>query len=150
MTKLDGESSAETQVCQDNAPPSALRSSLMAKVKSKNTKPELAVRSAAHRLGYRFRLHKKDLPGTPDIVFSQKRKVIFVHGCFWHRHPGCRKASTPKTRAAFWNEKFEANIARDQRNVTALEADGWQVLTLWECEVRDENILRSKLKMFLD
>jgi DNA mismatch endonuclease, patch repair protein len=134
---------------QADSPPSAARSAMMRKVKSKNTSPEIAVRSLVHALGYRFRLHRRDLAGTPDLVFPGKRKVIFVNGCFWHRHPKCKKASTPKTRSAFWERKFAANLARDEQNLAALKADGWTVLTIWECEVRDERILRAVLNEFL-
>jgi DNA mismatch endonuclease (patch repair protein) len=121
------------------------RSRLMARVKGKNTKPELIVRRGLHRLGYRFRLHRGDLPGRPDIVLPKYRTAIFVHGCFWHRHPGCSKASTPKTRADFWLDKFATNVARDGRNVEALEAGGWQVLIVWECETKDMAALTSRL-----
>ena len=117
----------------------------MARVKGKNTKPELLVRHALHALGYRFRLHRGNLPGRPDIVLPKYRTAIFVHGCFWHRHPGCSKATTPKTRTDFWQDKFETNIARDRRNVVALEDDGWQVLTVWECETRQIEGLGRRL-----
>ena len=120
------------------------RSRIMARVRGKNTKPELLVRRALHRLGYRFSLHKGALPGRPDIVMPKYRTAIFVHGCFWHRHPGCRKASTPKTRAEFWQNKFDANVARDGRNRVDLIAAGWHVLTVWECETKtiEETIAR--------
>jgi DNA mismatch endonuclease (patch repair protein) len=106
----------------------------MAKVGGRDTKPELLVRRALHRKGLRYRLHRRDLPGTPDIVLPRHKLVIFVHGCFWHRHTACRRCTTPKTRAAFWAAKFDANLERDQRNVRSLEADGWKVATVWECE----------------
>lgn len=112
------------------------RSALMAKIRSKDTKPELAVRSLLHRLGYRFRLHRRDLPGSPDIVLPKHRTVIFVHGCFWHRHAGCRHATTPATRARFWRLKFEGNMARDRRVKAALRRGGWRVVTIWECDVK--------------
>jgi len=140
---------ARTDNTPDDAPPTPARSYLMARVKGKNTKPELIVRSAAHSLGYRFRLHKRDLPGTPDIVFAGRRKVIFVHGCFWHRHDQCHKASTPKTRRSFWENKFQANMARDQRNVQMLQNEGWKVLTVWECQVRNLSALKEVLHNFL-
>ena len=108
----------------------------MAAVTSKNTQPEVAVRRFLHALGYRFRLHRKDLPGKPDIVMPKLRTCIFVHGCFWHRHTGCRYATTPKTRSEFWKAKFSRNVERDLENVQALEALGWKVLVVWECEVR--------------
>lgn len=109
----------------------------MSRVTGKDTKPELAVRRIAHSLGLRFRLHKRDLPGRPDLVFPKHRLAVFVHGCFWHRHEGCRLASTPKTRADFWQAKFETNVARDAAAAEQLAALGWNVLVLWECETRD-------------
>ncbi|WP_242415542.1 very short patch repair endonuclease [Sphingomonas panni] len=121
------------------------RSELMRRVKGKDTKPELVVRRLLHKLGYRFRLHRKDLPGRPDIVLPKFRTAIFVHGCFWHRHPGCRKASTPKTRADFWQAKFDANVARDERNVADLSSAGWMVVTVWECETKSIDDLRVQL-----
>lgn len=125
------------------------RSALMARVGPKDTTPELAVRRLLHRLGYRFRLHRRELPGSPDLVFQGRRKAIFIHGCFWHRHPGCKAASTPKTRADFWVRKFEDNIARDARNTAALEADGWRVAVVWSCETRNVETLTIKLSAFL-
>lgn len=121
----------------------------MGRVRGKNTGPEVMVRRIAHALGYRFRIHRRDLPGTPDLVFSGKRKAIFVHGCFWHRHPGCRKASTPMTRSEFWQAKFARNVERDARNERELRAAGWDVLTVWECETRDVETLSSTLCAFL-
>lgn len=108
----------------------------MAGIKGKDTKPELMVRRFLHAHGYRYRLHQADLPGKPDIVLSRLRVCIFVHGCFWHRHFGCKYATSPKTRPDFWEAKFAANVARDQQSRAALEAAGWRVLTLWECELR--------------
>ena len=125
------------------------RSALMGRVPGKNTKPELVVRREAHALGYRFRLHRKDLPGTPDLVFPRLRKALFVHGCFWHRHEGCSRTTTPKTRAAYWQEKFERNVQRDRRNVAMLEALGWKVLVIWECETFDRSVLVESLSSFL-
>ena len=118
----------------------------MAQVKGKNTKPELIVRRVLHALGYRFRLHRGDLPGRPDIVLPKHKTAIFVHGCFWHRHPGCAKSSTPKTRVDFWQDKFETNIARDARNVKALKNAGWKVLIVWECETRLIDALSTQLE----
>jgi len=115
----------------------AERSALMSRIRGADTKPELVVRSALHRAGFRFRLHGRSLPGRPDIVLPKYGTVIFVHGCFWHRH-GCRLASEPRTRRDFWRAKFAANVARDSRNARALRALGWRVLTVWECALRTE------------
>jgi len=109
----------------------------MAAIKSKDTNPEKAVRSALYKKGYRFRLHRRDLPGTPDIVLFRYKTVIFVHGCFWHQH-GCRHTSTPKTRKAYWNEKFASNDKRDKKNTAELRRNGWKVVVVWECEIRDD------------
>jgi len=109
----------------------------MARVAQKGSQPEMVVRRALHGLGYRFRLHRRDLPGSPDLVLVRQRLAIFVHGCFWHRHPGCKHTTSPKTRAAFWEAKFAANIARDQRVTTTLQSLGWRVNVVWECETRD-------------
>lgn len=124
----------------------AERSVLMAGIRNRDTGPELTVRRVAHRLGYRFRIHRRDLPGTPDLVFPGRRKVVFVHGCFWHRHTNCRLAYEPKSNVEFWQEKFRANVARDQRVSSALQAEGWSNLTIWECEVRDPIGLAQKLE----
>jgi DNA mismatch endonuclease, patch repair protein len=124
------------------------RSRNMAKIKGKNTKPELAVRSLLHGLGYRYHLHRNDLPGRPDIVFSNRKKAVFVHGCFWHQHPGCSAARVPKTRIEFWTEKLKANVDRDGRHVKALEQGGWKTLVVWECKVRDP-LLKPSLLEFL-
>lgn len=121
----------------------------MRSVRQKKTKPEMAVRSALHGLGYRFRANARGLPGSPDLAFTARRKAIFVHGCFWHRHPGCRLASMPKTRVGFWEEKFARNVERDARKVADLEAKGWKALTVWECQTRDMEGLMSELIGFL-
>ena len=121
------------------------RSELMANIRARDTAPELAVRHIAHRIGLRFRLHRNDLPGRPDLVFPKHRLAVFVHGCFWHRHEGCRHASTPKSRIAFWTEKFAANVERDARQEAALRALGWRVLVIWQCETRDEAAVERKL-----
>lgn len=125
----------------------------MALVKGKHTKPELRVRRRAHALGYRFRLHRRDLPGSPDLVFPGRRAVVFVHGCFWHRHPepGCWRARLPKSRLDFWVPKLEANVARDAASLAALEALGWRVLTVWECETTPSRraALDARLRAFL-
>jgi len=112
------------------------RSWNMSRIRGRNTGPELRLRSLLHRAGFRFRLHANQLPGSPDIVLPKYRTVIFVHGCFWHRHPGCRNATMPSTRREFWREKFDGNVGRDLRNQAALEAAGWTVLTIWECELK--------------
>ena len=120
----------------------------MQAVKSKNTTPELAVRSLLHRMGYRFRLHRRDLPGTPDIVFPGRRSAIFVHGCYWHAH-GCRIGQPPKSRLDYWQPKLEANKARDRRKLADLEGAGWDVLVVWQCELRDTAALTERLGKFL-
>jgi len=120
----------------------------MQAVRSKDTAPEIAVRSLLHGMGYRFRLHRKDLPGTPDIVLPGRRAAIFVHGCFWHGH-GCRIGQLPKSRLDYWLPKIEANRERDRRKGGALEAAGWRVLTVWQCEIRDLDVLQERLWIFL-
>jgi DNA mismatch endonuclease (patch repair protein) len=122
-----------------------VRSRIMSSVKQKNTGPETIVRQTLHALGFRFRLHKRGLPGTPDIVLSKYKTVIFIHGCFWHRHSGCAKATMPKTRVDFWQEKFYRNVERDRRNQLDLLATGWNVIVVWECETRDLTRLRERL-----
>lgn len=124
------------------------RSALMARVRSRNTKPEIVVRRVTHALGYRFRLHRHNLPGTPDLVLPRLHKVIFVHGCFWHRHHGCARTTTPKTRAAYWRAKFAANVERDARKERQLKALGWNVLIVWECETFDPITLAHRLRAF--
>ena len=121
------------------------RSAMMARIRGRDTAPELAVRRIAHRMGLRFRLHRKNLPGRPDLVFPKHRLAVFVHGCFWHRHEGCRYASTPKSRAAFWTEKFAANVKRDARQEAALRTLGWQILVIWQCETKDEAAVERRL-----
>jgi len=125
------------------------RSWNMSRIHSGNTKPEIIVRSLLHRMGCRFRLHRKDLPGKPDIVLPKYRTVIFVHGCFWHRHSGCRYAYTPKSRINFWEEKFSRNIERDHEAKDKLKILNWKVLTIWECETRDMQSLITKLKTII-
>ncbi|MQW06366.1 DNA mismatch endonuclease Vsr [Sinorhizobium meliloti] len=132
----------------DRFPPEH-RSWLMSRISQKNTMPEMKVRKAAHALGFRFRLHRKDLPGKPDVVFPSRKAAIFVHGCFWHQHPGCRKASIPETRKDFWLAKLQRNVHRDVENVEALTTRGWKVLIVWECETRDTDILTGSLLRFL-
>lgn len=114
------------------------RSEIMRRVRSKGTRPEMAVRKALHALGYRFRLYGTKLPGSPDIVFPSRKTVIFVHGCFWHRHSKCSRATTPKTRTEYWQEKFVKNVARDIAVQASLAAIGWKVHVIWECELKKD------------
>ena len=127
----------------------AKRSEVMSRIRGKDTTPELQVRSIVHRLGYRFRLHAKDLPGSPDLVLPRLGTVIFVHGCFWHRHRGCRYATTPSTRRAFWQAKFDANVARDKRTAASLRHLGWSVITVWECQLRTPDRVAARLERLL-
>jgi DNA mismatch endonuclease, patch repair protein len=127
----------------------ASRSSLMSRVRTKGTAPELIVRSALHRLGYRYRLHRKDLPGCPDLVFPSRRKVIFVHGCFWHGH-SCPRGKRPKTNTEFWNKKLIANKERDKSSLKALKILGWDTFVAWECEIRDDQDFIRRLTKFLN
>ncbi len=115
------------------------RSEIMGRVKSKNTKPEKSVRSMLHKMGYRFRLHRKDLPGNPDIVLPKYKIAVFVHGCFWHQHPGCRKATVPVQNFDFWDKKLKRNQERDSRVKSELSTLGWLTVTVWECEVKAKN-----------
>lgn len=126
------------------------RSALMSRIRGKNTKPEMAVRRKLHAMGYRYRLHVHSLPGTPDLVFPGRRKIIFVHGCFWHRHQGCQYAAVPKTRPEFWQEKFRQNVERDKKAIDELNAGDWDVLIVWECEVKNLELLQERLRKFLD
>ena len=125
------------------------RSRLMGRIRSKGSTPEMIVRRAAHALGYRFRLHRGDLPGTPDLVFPSRRKVVFVHGCWWHQHPGCKKATASKTHRDFWAAKFTRNMTRDRAVEAALRNGDWDVLTIWECETRDPAAVSAKLDQYL-
>lgn len=126
------------------------RSWQMSRVGRADTAPEMAVRRIAYALGYRYRLHDRRLPGSPDLVFRSRKKVIFVHGCFWHRHEGCRRTTMPKTREDFWKAKFDANQARDCRDLEALNALGWKVLTIWECEIKPGVELAGRIRVFLE
>lgn len=120
----------------------------MAAIRGKNTGPELIVRKLVHSMGYRYTIHNKNLPGRPDVVFPSRRKIIDVRGCFWHRHFECRLAAVPRTRQDFWLAKFQATIARDERNLAELNAAGWNVLIVWQCEIRDEHLI-ERLQAFL-
>ncbi|WP_228729656.1 MULTISPECIES: very short patch repair endonuclease [Xanthomonas] len=121
----------------------------MRAVRGKNTTPELIVRRMAHRLGARFRLYRKDLPGTPDLVFPSRRLCIFVNGCFWHRHEGCRLATTPSSNVNFWQEKFARNMQRDEEKARQLKLAGWKVETIWQCETRNPKRLEDRLRKIL-
>jgi DNA mismatch endonuclease Vsr len=125
------------------------RSANMRAIRGRDTKPELIVRQVAHKLGYRFRLHGRGLPGRPDLVFSRRRKAVFVHGCFWHAHPGCRFAYKPKTRAKWWAAKIEGNRTRDNRILADLKRSGWSVRVFWECECSDRARIAESLRRFL-
>ena len=127
----------------------ATRSRMMSGIRGRDTKPELAVRRAAHALGARFRLHRRDLPGTPDLVFPSKRKAVLVHGCFWHQHPGCRLAARPKSRPDYWLPKLARNVERDTETLRGLEEAGWEPLVIWECETKDPAKLDFILRRFL-
>lgn len=126
-----------------------VRSRMMAAVPQKHSRPELIVRKLAYVMGFRFRLHVRKLPGSPDLVFPKLRKAVFVHGCFWHRH-GCLQTTTPSTRQAFWEEKFATNVARDRRSTLLLRRLGWQVLVIWECQTRRLPSLERHLARFLE
>ena len=126
------------------------RSRIMSHVKGRDTTPEKRVRSLLHSMGYRFRLQRADLPGKPDIVLPKFKTVIFVNGCFWHRHPGCKRATLPKSNAEFWRQKLEKNVARDRRNIQTLKDLGWYVLIIWECELKDTRTLQARLSDFFE
>ncbi len=125
----------------------------MSRIKSADTAPEMTVRRLVHALGYRYRLHGKGkkLPGRPDMIFTSRRKIIFIHGCYWHVHddPSCKRKNTPKSRIDYWGPKLEGNRARDARNVAALEADDWSVLVIWECQTKDVEAMADTIREFL-
>ena len=125
------------------------RSANMAAIHSKDTSPELAVRKMVHGLGYRYRLHDPKLPGKPDLVFPSRKKVLFVHGCFWHCHTRCKRATIPKTRADFWQKKLASNIERDRRNRRELRALGWETMTVWECGLKNQQKVSERIDGFL-
>ena len=135
----------------DNLTPTQ-RSQCMSKIKGKDTKPEKFVRSLLHKMGYRFRLHRRDLPGNPDIVIPKYKKVIFVHGCFWHGHEECNRAKRPGSNKAFWHEKLSKNIERDRQNYKKIKILGWDYLIIWQCEIKkgDLDKLAQKLTCFLN
>ena len=127
-----------------------VRSQIMAQVKSKGMKPEMRVRRLLHGLGYRYRLHRKDLPGKPDLVFPRRRKVVFVNGCFWHNHEGCSRVRIPSTNRDYWVSKLERNSNRDKLNICLLEGSGWNVMVIWECQLRDMAAASNLLTGFLE
>jgi DNA mismatch endonuclease (patch repair protein) len=126
------------------------RSLLMSRIRGKDTRPEMTVRSIVHALGFRYRLHCRDLPGTPDLVFRRMQKIIFVHGCFWHRHDGCPRAYKPKSRKSFWREKFRLNKQRDRLHIKQLTQDGWDVMVVWECELESLKVVTGRIAAFLN
>ncbi|NQU38916.1 MAG: DNA mismatch endonuclease Vsr [Lentisphaerae bacterium] len=125
------------------------RSWNMSRIHGENTKPEILVRSLLHRMGYRFRLHRRDLPGKPDIVLPRYKAVVFVHGCFWHRHKGCKYAYMPKSRVNFWQKKFDENVERDARVKRELRKLGWRTITVWECQIRNDVVLMNRIRRAL-
>lgn len=127
----------------------ATRSWIMGRIKNKETSPEVAVRSIVYNLGYRYRINRADLPGNPDIVLPKYHKIIFVHGCFWHGHKKCSRATRPNTNKDFWNKKLDVNIIRDNKNIKLLRELGWDVLVIWQCQIKDEQRVRILLKNFL-
>lgn len=126
------------------------RSKLMSRVRDKDTQPEIAVRRLIYGLGYRYRLHRRDLPGKPDLVFPGRKKVIFIHGCYWHRHACHRGQSMPSTNVGFWQAKFERTIRRDRVTKDKLRRQGWKCLVVWECQVKKQDRLKRRIKNFLD
>jgi DNA mismatch endonuclease, patch repair protein len=128
----------------------AERSVLMSRVRSKDSKPELTVRSIVHRMGFRFRLHSRELPGCPDLVFAGRRKIIFVHGCFWHGHKCRAGRNRPASHGSYWNSKLDRNMKRDRMNSARLRRGGWNILTVWECQTREPASLAERLKRFLE
>ena len=129
--------------------PAEVRSRIMASVRQKGTRPEMTVRRTLHRLGYRYRLHSRDLPGRPDLVFSSRRKVLFVNGCFWHWHAGCSRARVPSSNPDFWLAKLQRNRQRDAESIADLRDLGWESLTVWECELRDMESTMARVVSFL-
>lgn len=125
------------------------RSEIMSRIGQKDTKPEIVVRKLLHRMGYRYRLHRKDLPGTPDVVLPKYRKIIFVHGCFWHGHKGCSRAALPETNREFWERKIENNKTRDRLTMKELKKLGWKCFVIWQCQIKNLETLERKLRRFL-
>lgn len=149
MLEADSEAMANPRTLRTDHLDPVARSALMRRVKRTGTAPEMVVRSAAHRMGFRFRVNRADFAGRPDLVFPRYRSVIFVHGCFWHRHLGCRKASVPATRPDYWAAKFARNVKRDAAAMRAIRQRGWRVLIIWECQVADKIRLAKRIRRFL-
>jgi DNA mismatch endonuclease (patch repair protein) len=143
-----GYGSSSTLEAMDSLSPER-RSENMRRILGKDTGPEIAVRRLVHRMGYRYRLHAKDLPGKPDLIFRSSKKVIFVHGCFWHQHQGCRHGRLPLSRRDYWETKLSRNAARDRKHAIALQQLGWQLLIIWECEISQTERLIQRLQTFL-
>ena len=125
-----------------------IRSRTMSRVRGKDTQPEMRVRRVVYRAGFRYRLHRRDLPGTPDLTFPGRHKVIFIHGCFWHQH-NCGKGTRPQTNKEFWNRKLDRNAHRDRKNISSLQDCGWSVLVIWECETKNLQLMETRIKEFL-
>jgi len=128
---------------------SSRRSEIMSRIRSSDTHPEMQVRRLLHRLGYRYALHRRDLPGVPDLVFPSRRKIVLVQGCFWHQHKGCSDGRIPKSRVRYWEPKLQRNVERDRRNISKLRRDGWSVMLVWECDTANADSLRKRLVRFL-
>lgn len=126
------------------------RSKIMSNIKAKDTNPEMVVRRLIHAMGYRYRLHIKDLPGKPDLVFRPRRKVIFIHGCFWHQHEGCKVSHIPKSNLSYWLPKLEKTKKRDKTHIQQLNDKGWGVFVIWECQLKNIEIVKKKIRGFLD
>jgi len=130
--------------------PPEKRSQIMSRIRGYDTKPELTVRSIVHRMGFRFRLHGEDLPGNPDIILPKHKKLIFIHGCFWHGHKGCKRSKRPSSNVLFWQNKLDKNAERDKQKQKELTKLGWKYLVIWQCEITKPKLLRNKIKRFLD
>ena len=125
------------------------RSEIMSRIRSSDTRPEMQVRRLLHRLGYRYVLHRRDLPGVPDLVFPSRRKIVFIHGCFWHQHKGCIDGRIPKSRVSYWKPKLRRNVERDRRSISKLRHGGWKVMLVWECDAAKPDTVRKRLVRFL-
>lgn len=132
----------------DSVSPSR-RSEIMSRIRSSDTRPEMQVRRLLHRLGYRYVLHRRDLPGVPDLVFPSRRKIVFIHGCFWHQHKGCIDGRIPKSRVSYWKRKLQRNVERDRRNISKLRHGGWKVMLVWECDAVRPDTVHQRLVCFL-